>query len=124
MAQAFLEHVNLTVSNPDESARMLASIFGWHERWRGPAGDGGSTIHCGSDACYVALYTGADGLHAQARYPKGAPLNHLAIVVNDIDDTERRVVALGLEVFSHDDYDPGRRFYFFDRDGIEYEVVS
>jgi hypothetical protein len=26
--------------------------------------------------------------------------------------------------FSHDDYDPGRRFYFLDPDGIEYEVVS
>ena len=29
-----------------------------------------------------------------------------------------------LEPFNHDDYEPGRRFYFFDWDGIEFEVVS
>ncbi len=32
--------------------------------------------------------------------------------------------AAGLEPFGHDDYDPGRRFYFFDDNGIEFEVVS
>ena len=26
--------------------------------------------------------------------------------------------------FNHGDYDPGRRFYFLDPDGIEYEVIS
>ena len=30
----------------------------------------------------------------------------------------------GLEPFSHGDYEPGRRFYFLDPDGIEYEVIS
>jgi glyoxylase I family protein len=34
------------------------------------------------------------------------------------------VVEAGLTPFSHGDYDPGRRFYFLDPDGIEYEVVS
>ena len=34
------------------------------------------------------------------------------------------VVAAGLTPFSHADYEPGRRFYFLDPDGIEYEVVS
>ena len=35
-----------------------------------------------------------------------------------------RVVAAGLRPFGHDNYDPGRRFYFLDPDGIEYEIVS
>ena len=30
----------------------------------------------------------------------------------------------GLTPFNHDDYEPGRRFYLFDRDGIEWEIVS
>jgi glyoxylase I family protein len=124
MAEAFLEHVNITVSNPTESAHMLEAVFGWRSRWAGPARDGGSTIHCGGNATYVALYTGADRLHAGVRYPKGEPLNHIAIVVDDIDETERNVVAYGLIPFNHADYEPGRRFYFFDQDGIEYEVVS
>ena len=124
MTQPFIEHVNLTVSDPDHSAALLAAIFGWHTRWSGPARDGGRTIHLGTDAAYVALYTGPAGEHADIRYPKGEPLNHVGVQVDDLDDTEARVVAAGLIPFSHGDYEPGRRFYFLDRDGIEYEVVS
>ncbi|MGQ3101666.1 MAG: VOC family protein [Sphingopyxis solisilvae] len=124
MTHAFIEHVNLTVSDPDRTATLLSAIFGWHERWRGPARDGGRTIHLGSDAAYVALYTGPDGQHAGFRYPKGEPLNHVGVQVDDLGAVEARVVAAGLVPFNHADYEPGRRFYFFDPDGIEYEVVS
>ena len=47
-----------------------------------------------------------------------------SIQVDDLDAVEQRVIAAGLAPFSHGDYEPGRRFYFFDPDGIEYEVVS
>ncbi len=36
----------------------------------------------------------------------------------------RSSIAHGLQPLGHDDYEPGRRFYFFDWDGIEFEVVS
>ncbi len=124
MTHSFIEHVNVTVSDPDRTATLLSAIFGWHERWRGPARDGGWTIHLGSDAAYVALYTGPEGQHADARYSKGEPLNHLGIQVDDLDAVETRVKAAGLVPFNHGDYAPGRRFYFLDPDGIEYEVVS
>jgi catechol 2,3-dioxygenase-like lactoylglutathione lyase family enzyme len=120
----FIEHVNVTVSDPDRTAQLLSAIFGWHERWRGPARDGGTTIHVGIDRAYLALYTGPGGEHADARWPKGAPLNHVGVQVDDLDAAEDRVKAVGLIPFSHGDYDPGRRFYFLDPDGIEYEVVS
>jgi catechol 2,3-dioxygenase-like lactoylglutathione lyase family enzyme len=120
----FIEHVNLTVSDPARTASLMIAIFGWHERWRGPARDGGHTIHVGSDRAYVALYTGPGGGHAGLGYPKGEPLNHVGVQVEDLDETETRVKAVGLEPFNHGDYEPGRRFYFFDPDGIEYEVVS
>lgn len=124
MAHPFIEHVNLTVSDPDRAAQILSAIFGWHERWRGPARDGGWAIHLGSDAAYIALYTGPDVQPTAAQYPKGAPLNHVGVQVDDLDTIEMRVKAVGLVPFNHGDYEPGRRFYFFDRDGIEYEVVS
>jgi predicted enzyme related to lactoylglutathione lyase len=44
--------------------------------------------------------------------------------VDDLDAVERRVVAAGLRPFNHGDYEPGRRFYFLDADGIEFEIVS
>ena len=57
-------------------------------------------------------------------FAKGRPLNHIGVEVDDLDAIEAKVVAAGLKPFGHADYDPGRRFYFLDPDGIEYEVVS
>ncbi len=119
-----IEHVNVTVRDPEATAAKLAAIFGWHIRWQGPARDGGRTIHLGTEDHYVALYTGKDTAYSDADFAKGQPLNHIGVEVEDLDATEARVVAAGLVPFNHDDYEPGKRFYFFDADGIEYEVVS
>lgn len=51
-------------------------------------------------------------------------MNHLGVVVDNLGAAEEVVLAAGLEPFNHADYEPGRRFYFFDWDGIEFEVVS
>ncbi|MBU6371725.1 MAG: VOC family protein [Alphaproteobacteria bacterium] len=119
---AVIEHVNLTVADPERSARLLHDVFGWEERWRGPSALGGRTIHVGDAAGYVALYTPESA--PVRRHGKGAPLNHVGVQVDDLDACERRVAAAGLTPFNHGDYAPGRRFYFFDPDGIEWEVVS
>jgi glyoxylase I family protein len=121
MPQAHLEHVNLTVSDHARSAGLLAALTGWEVRWRGQALGGGESIHLGSATAYIALYSdGAD----HAGQAKGRPLNHVGLVVDDLDVAERVVQAYGLVPFGHDDYDPGRRFYFYDWDGIEFERVS
>ena len=117
-----LEHVNVTVSDPDRVAALLHDLFGWRVRWQGAAASGGRTIHVGADDFYLALYRPPNG--APTSFGKGQPLNHIGVEVDDLDATEARVVAAGLEPFSHGDYHPGRRFYFLDPDGIEYEVVS
>lgn len=119
-----IEHVNVTVSDPDRAARLMETLFGWRERWRGPARSGGRTIHVGSDDHYVALYTDSNKTYSAGDFSKGRPLNHIGVQVDDLDAVETKVVAAGLRPFGHDDYEPGRRFYFLDPDGIEYEVVS
>ncbi len=119
---ASLEHVNLTVSDPERSAALMADLFGWQERWRGPSQMGGWTIHVGDQKSYLALYT--SGGVALERFAKGLPLNHVGIEVDDLDAVEARAIAAGLTPFSHADYEPGRRFYLFDEDGIEFEIVS
>ncbi|AKH42290.1 catechol 2,3-dioxygenase-like lactoylglutathione lyase family enzyme [Altererythrobacter atlanticus] len=116
-----IEHVNLTVTDPDRSAAFFSALFGWHERWRGEAMNGGETIHMGEEYSYLALYTDR-GNHAGQE--KGRPLNHVGLLVDDLEEAERIVIAHGLEPFGHDDYDPGRRFYFLDWDGIEFEIVN
>ena len=123
MRTGFIEHVNITVSQPERSARLLQDLFGWHVRWQGAARDGGRVIHVGDDANYLAVYA-EPGQDADRDWPKGAPLNHVGIQVDDLDGVEQRVIAAGLVPFSHGDYEPGRRFYFMDWDGIEFEIVS
>ena len=124
MSKPRIEHVNVTVTDPDRAARLMQGLFDWRVRWRGPARDGGYTVHVGSDDNYIALYTGAGVVYTDEDFAKGRPLNHIGVEVDDLDGTEARVVAAGLTPFQHGDYDPGRRFYFLDPDGIEYEVVS
>lgn len=116
-----LEHANITVTDPERSAALFTDLLGWHERWRGPSMLGGRTIHVGNASTYLAIYT-RDG--AKGGYAKGAPLNHIGVTVDDLDAAERVVEAHGLTPFNHGDYEPGRRFYFLDWDGIEFEVVS
>ena len=124
MTNGTLEHVNLTVSDPQRSAALLRDLFGWHIRWEGPSMSAGHTIHIGTDDAYVALYTNPEVRAADPAFRKGEPMNHIGVTVDDLDAVEAKVVAAGLKPFGHDDYDPGRRFYFFDWNGIEWEVVS
>jgi catechol 2,3-dioxygenase-like lactoylglutathione lyase family enzyme len=122
MATGFLEHINITVSDIERSAALLRDLMGWHDRWRGPSQLGGETIHVGSERDYIAVYT--KGAALADRHAKGQPLNHVGLVVDDLGAAEAVVIAAELEPFNHADYAPGRRFYFFDWDGIEFEMVS
>ena len=125
MTAGFLEHANFSVSDPQRSAALLCDLFGWHVRWEGEAISGGYSVHVGTHDGYVALY-------AQPRMKPGEPsdyrtvgqLNHIGVVVDDLDAVEAQVVAKGFTPVNHADYEPGRRFYFRDHDGIEFEVVS
>ncbi len=126
MAAGRIEHVNFTVSDPAATAAMLGTIFAWHIRWEGQAISGGYTVHVGTDDDYIAVYSGPSRKQdpAQDNYAQLGGLNHVGIVVDDLDACEERVRAAGLAPHSHADYAPGRRFYFHDGDGIEYEVVA
>ena len=124
MAEPRIEHVNLTVRDPDGSAALMNKLFGWTVRWQGQAMNGGRTVHVGSGAHYLALYTAPGTEYPNEQFRKGQPLNHVGVEVDDLDAVEARVIDAGLRPFSHGDYEPGRRFYFFDGDGIEFEVVS
>lgn len=121
MPEARLEHVNLTVTDIERSTRLVESLCGWRVRWRGPSRLGGETIHVGSDTAYLAFHT--DGADHTGK-GDGPPLNHVGLLVDDLDRAEETVFAHGLLPFNHADYDPGRRFYFLDWDGIEFEVIS
>lgn len=121
MAHPRIEHINISVRDPDRTAGMMRAVFDWHVRWQGTGRNGGRAVHVGGERSYVALSATGTAGHTS---PNGRPLNHIGIEVDDLDAVEQRVIAAGLGPFNHGDYAPGRRFYFLDPDGIEYEVVS
>ena len=125
MSEGKLEHVNITVSDPQKTADRLCELFGWHIRWQGTAIHGGHTIHVGSDDDYLAVYSqGKLSERGDDTYTTRGGLNHVGVVVDDLDAVEEKVNKAGFKTHSHADYEPGRRFYFHDDDGIEFEVVS
>lgn len=122
---AALEHVNVTVSDPKATAAWVCDVFGWVIRWQGDAISGGYTVHVGEKDSYVALYTPPTATSDTPNsYTTRAGLNHVGVRVKDLSKVEKRVEAAGFQPHNHGDYAPGRRFYFDDHDGIEWEVVS
>ena len=120
-----LEHVNVTVADIDASAALLERLFDWKVRWEGASIHGGRSVHVGTEDSYVALYQPTHQARAEAEtYFTTGGMNHIGVVVDDLDAAEKRVAYEGLIPHNHADYEPGKRFYFDTPDGIEIEVVS
>ena len=121
-----LEQANVTVSDPDETAAWLGEVFGWTVRWSGPAMQTGRSVHVGTAEGYIALFSpGETKTSGEDSYHTAGMLNHLAVFTDeDIDAVEARVRKAGFTPGNFNDYAPGRRFYFHDADGIEWEVAS
>ena len=123
---AQIEHTNYSVSDARKTAAWMQDLFDWHIRWEGSAMSGqGYTVHVGTDTHYVALYAhNRTQAPSDTSYNTIGAMNHIAVTVDDLDAMEEKVLAMGFKTENHGDYEPGRRFYFHDSDGIEYEVVA
>ncbi|OJI93820.1 catechol 2,3-dioxygenase-like lactoylglutathione lyase family enzyme [Planktotalea frisia] len=123
---ARLEHANINVGDTAKTAAWFGRAFGWRVRWEGSTFDGaGYTMHVGNDDDYLALYEPkASKAGGERDYKSRGQLNHVGIVVDDLAVAEKAIRAEGYEPHSHQDYEPGERFYFCDENGIEYEIVA
>lgn len=119
-----LEHVNLTVADPERSAAFYADLLDLHIRWKGRGDEGRLAVHVGNDTQYLALFEAVRPGAVDHDY--GNPgINHFGFVVDDLDETKRRLDALGIVHRTPDiTYDPGRRLYFNDFDDVEVELVE
>lgn len=130
MSTSRVEHANITVQDPVATANVLVDLFGWHIRWQGEAMSGGYTVHVGGEDSYLALYTNGASTKGStldrddSSYDRPLGLNHIGIVVDNLESVELRVKKSGFKTHSYADYEPGRRFYFYDNDGLEFEVIS
>ncbi len=125
MRQAYLEHTNTTVTNPDQTAQRLCELFDWTVRWSGESMDQGYTVHVGGESSYLALYTNPQVATENAtNHTHLRNLNHVAVVVNSLEEVQKRAEAIGLTPFNFREYNPGKSFYLRDDDGLEIEVVN
>lgn len=123
----WLEHVNLTVADLDRSAKFYGELLGLKVRWRRESGSNETpAIHLGDERSYLALFA-ADPAKAQ-RLPEPeygrVGFNHVGFVVDDLDAKVAWLTQRGIETEIEDSYEPGRRAYFYDPDGIEVELVE
>ncbi len=120
-----LEHVNITVADPDATAALLCRLFDWQVRWSGKGMQVGRTVHVGSPDSYVALFSYGDAQAAPVdSYRTRGAMNHIAVVVDDLALAEKRITDAGYITENHGNYEPGQRFYFTEENGVEIEVVS
>ena len=119
----FLEHVNFTVSDLDRSVDFYTRLFGFKVRWKGTVEDGRLAAHVGDELQYLALFEAASPGQVEDKMTE-VGLNHFGCVVDNLDEMKSRLAALGVSPHAEHDYEPSRRLYFFDADGIEVELVE
>jgi catechol 2,3-dioxygenase-like lactoylglutathione lyase family enzyme len=80
-------------------------------------------VHAGNGHTYLALFEAERKGHSPADYGV-AGVNHIGFEVDDLEIYRQRLEELGVSVHLEADYEPGRRIYFYDPDGIEIELVE
>ena len=118
-----IEHANITVSNVNASIAFYQKLFGGKVRWQGTNGNGNRAAHVGVADTYLALFEADSAGKAPAGY-QTVGFNHLGFEVEDLDAYRRQLGVMGVEIKGEEDYEPGRRLYFYDPDGVEIELVE
>ena len=122
-----LEHANITVTDVDRSLAFYSALFDFKLRWSGEVpGELQPTIramHIGNDDSYLALFEAEKPGRTPVDYT-GCGLNHIGFVVADIEPYRQRLKELEINIHFEPDYEPGKRIYFYDPDGVEIELVA
>jgi glyoxylase I family protein len=119
----FLEHVNMSVADLDQSIAFYEKLLGLKVRWRGTTASGLPAAHVGDERHYLALFEIGERAHTEANYEQ-LGLNHFGFVVDDLKEAKRKLADLHVTPTMEADYAPGHRLYFLDPNGIEVELVQ
>ena len=119
-----LEHANLSVHDIDAMIRFLRAAFPeFRIRKDATGADGLRWVHLGTDGTYIALN---QARVSRGMTPKGAPLNHLAYEVADVEMLRSRLRAAGYQenTLVPNAHPYRKRLYFYDPEGNEWEFVQ
>ena len=118
-----LEHVNLTVSDLQRSIDFYCRLLDLQVRWRTEPTEEEQQAHIGDERMYLALFQAPQPGLAVIDYDR-VGINHFGFVVEDLVACRRRLAELQITPHYEAEYEPGRRLYFYDPDGIEVELVE
>jgi catechol 2,3-dioxygenase-like lactoylglutathione lyase family enzyme len=119
----FLEHVNMSVADLEQTITFYEKLLGLQVRWRGTTPSGLPAAHIGDERHYLALFEIGERERTEADYGQ-LGLNHFGFVVDDLDEAKRKLASLDVEPTMEAAYEPGRRLYFLDPNGVEVELVQ
>ena len=124
----FLEHLNMTSTDVDETVRfLLTAMPEFSIRGEGGGDDSPAQrwVHVGTDASYLCIESrGATekGPHKPYFHPG---MNHMGFVVSDAAGLAKRMLESGYrQGATYLEHPHRHRYYFFDHDGNEYEFVQ
>ena len=122
--KAYMEHVNLTVSDLENSVKFFKTAFPEFEIRGGGESDFGKWIHFGSDESYLAITEDKSHENTGELY-QGTGINHVGFVVEDVDSVAKRLLAEGFSRNYPKQIQEYRiRDYFADKDGNQFEFVQ
>jgi catechol 2,3-dioxygenase-like lactoylglutathione lyase family enzyme len=119
-----IDHVNLSVRDLDKSIDFYSRLLGIDIKERGESRGVRWCILGESDRFYVCFFEVPNGAPYR---PQDIHVNHVGFVVDDIDETVRRIHALGLRLAFNDElvnWPRSRSAYVKDPDGIDIEFTD
>ena len=121
-----LEHVNMVSSNVDLTVEfLLTAMPEWYIRGEGTSAKCLRWLHIGDSETYIAIEDRGIGEKSNHITYHHTGVNHIGIVVENIEEVISRMRAKGYKEGMHSLDHPSRlRYYFFDHDDVEYEFVS
>ncbi len=115
-----MEHANISVRDTEKAVRFITTALpDFHIRGGDKSGRG-EWLHIGTDDTYISL-----SYQPQAMPGQGLRVNHIGMVVDDIDGVIKRLEDAGYKQnYIPEESQWRRRYYFGDDDGQQWEFIE